>query len=72
MTEVGSNVKKFKIGDRAGVGCFVDACRECSQCHKHEDQYCEKQVPTYNGRNWRLDNTPTFGGYSTRLVVDHR
>jgi cinnamyl-alcohol dehydrogenase len=72
VTEVGSNVKNFKIGDRAGVGCFVDACRDCEQCSKHEDQFCHKQVPTYNGRNWRLDNEMTFGGYSSKLVVDHR
>ena len=41
VTEVGKNVKSFKLGDRAGVGCFVDSCRECQQCHGHEEQFCE-------------------------------
>ncbi len=30
VTEIGSEVSKFKVGDRVGVGCFVDSCRECS------------------------------------------
>jgi cinnamyl-alcohol dehydrogenase len=70
VTEVGKNVKNFKLGDRAGVGCFVDSCRECQQCHGHEEQFCENgMVATYNGRNPRHENRVTYGGYSTNIVV---
>lgn len=44
VTEVGSGVTEFKVGDRAGIGCFVRACRECNQCKKGTDQYCSKMV----------------------------
>ena len=40
VTEVGSEVTKFKVGDRVGVGCFVDSCRECPSCLAGEEQYC--------------------------------
>ena len=30
VTEVGSEVTRYKVGDRVGVGCFVDSCRECA------------------------------------------
>lgn len=44
VTEVGAGVTDFKVGDRAGIGCFVRACRECRQCQKGTDQYCSKMV----------------------------
>ena len=49
VTAVGPNVKKFKVGDLAGVGCLVDSCRECPKCKKGLEQFCEKgSVGTYN------------------------
>ncbi|KUI43746.1 alcohol dehydrogenase [Mycobacterium sp. IS-1590] len=69
VTEVGSEVTGFTVGDRVGVGCFVDSCRECAQCRAGEEQYCVKgMVGTYNaiGR----DGEPTQGGYSGAIVVD--
>jgi len=75
VTEVGKNVKKFKIGDNIGVGCFVGACMECKQCKDGEEQYCDKgMVLTYNGeRNYNqvggAQDLPTFGGYSASHVV---
>jgi len=69
VTSVGSKVKKYKVGDKVGVGCFVDSCRHCGQCTKGLEQYCtEGLVLTYNGREH--DGTPTMGGYSDRIVVD--
>jgi len=66
---VGSKVSKFKVGDRAGVGCFVDSCRKCNECRSGLEQYCSVRTSwTYNGRE--QDETPTFGGYSERIVVD--
>ena len=48
VTAVGKDVKKFKVGDLAGVGCMVDACRECASCDKDLEQYCAGTVFTYN------------------------
>ena len=69
VTAVGSEVTKYKVGDRVGVGCFVDSCRECSSCLAGDEQYCKRgMVGTYNavGR----DGQPTQGGYSGAIVVD--
>ena len=69
VTAVGSEVTKHAMGDRVGVGCFVDSCRECENCKAGEEQYClEGMVPTYNGKEY--DGEPTFGGYSRSVVVD--
>src|SRR5687767_6347556 len=42
VARVGKKVKKFKVGDNAGVGCFVESCGKCASCKSHEEQYCEK------------------------------
>ncbi|MDY6998170.1 MAG: NAD(P)-dependent alcohol dehydrogenase [Actinomycetota bacterium] len=70
VTEVGSEVSKFSVGDRVGVGCFVDSCRECEFCLAGEEQYCNNpgMVGTYNGVG--ADGQPTQGGYSGAIVVD--
>jgi uncharacterized zinc-type alcohol dehydrogenase-like protein len=69
---VGSAVTKLAVGDLAGVGCMVDSCRECEPCRRDTEQFCRKGVAwTYNGTE--MDRrTPTYGGYSTRVVVDER
>ncbi|MEI5984874.1 UNVERIFIED_CONTAM: adhC2 [Trichonephila clavipes] len=70
ITRVGDAVRKFKVGDLAAVGCMVDSCRECEQCQKGSEQYCEKgNIQTYNSPDKHL-NKQTFGGYSEKLVVD--
>jgi uncharacterized zinc-type alcohol dehydrogenase-like protein len=66
---IGSEVTRYGEGDRVGVGCMVDSCRECAPCQAGEEQYCLKgMIGTYNaiGR----DGRPTDGGYSTHIVVD--
>ncbi|MCE7550263.1 NAD(P)-dependent alcohol dehydrogenase [Streptomyces thermodiastaticus] len=69
VSEVGAEVTKFKVGDRVGVGCMVDSCRECEYCLRGEEQYCVKgNIPTYNGIG--KDGQPTYGGYSEKVVVD--
>ena len=70
VTAVGSEVTKYQVGDRVGVGCFVDSCRECAQCRAGEEQYCTNpgMVGTYNGVG--RDGQPTQGGYSGAIVVD--
>jgi uncharacterized zinc-type alcohol dehydrogenase-like protein len=70
VTEAGADVTKWKVGDAVGVGCFVDSCRECSACREGDEQFCEKEPTfTYNGLE-RDGRTRTYGGYSTRTVVN--
>ena len=73
--KVGSDVRKWKVGDVVGVGCFVDSCRHCEACRAGEEQFCsEGMSATYNGHErsgGKLDRSrPTYGGYSTRITVD--
>ncbi|GEJ58099.1 NAD(P)-dependent alcohol dehydrogenase [Anaeromyxobacter diazotrophicus] len=72
VTKVGARVEKFKEGDLAGVGCMVDSCRTCEPCRRDLEQFCERGAAmTYNGTE--MDRkTPTYGGYSQRVVVDER
>ncbi len=70
ITSIGTGVKKFKVGDLAGIGCFVDSCRTCPSCAAGEEQYCEQGMTgTYNAYE-RGTRNPTYGGYSTQIVVD--
>jgi uncharacterized zinc-type alcohol dehydrogenase-like protein len=70
VAKVGSKVTNYKVGDIAGIGCFVDSCRACPSCGKGEEQYCQGHVSfTYNGTE-RDQKTPTYGGYSSQIVVD--
>lgn len=73
IVAVGSEVTKFKVGDHAGIGCFVDSCGECENCNIGEEQYCLNggNTPTYNGLE-RDGVTPTYGGYSTYIVCKER
>ena len=69
VKQVGKQVTRFKVGDTAGVGCFVDSCRECDPCRHGLEQFCEKGAAwTYNATE--MDRTtPTYGGYSSQIVV---
>jgi uncharacterized zinc-type alcohol dehydrogenase-like protein len=69
VTAVGSHVNKFKIGDKVGVGCFVDSCHQCESCHANEEQYCPTRVSTYGVMDPKY-KTATQGGYSKHIVVD--
>ncbi len=69
VSEVGSAVRRYAVGDRVGVGCMVDACRTCDNCRAGLEQYClEGNVGTYNDTG--KDGLPTAGGYSSQIVVD--
>ena len=68
VTEVGSAVTKHAVGDRVGVGCMVNSCRECANCTKGEEQYClNGMIGTYGAVD--RDGTITQGGYSSHVVV---
>jgi uncharacterized zinc-type alcohol dehydrogenase-like protein len=70
ITEIGSQVHKFKVGDTVGVGCFVNSCGACASCKEGEEQFCDGHLSfTYNGTE-KDAKTPTFGGYSSQIVVD--
>jgi uncharacterized zinc-type alcohol dehydrogenase-like protein len=72
VSRVGAEVRKFKVGDLAGVGCFVDSCRVCECCLEGDEQLCTKQTSvTYNGLE-QDKKTRTYGGYSSQIVVDEK
>lgn len=72
ITGIGKEVKGFKVGDLAAVGCMVDSCRTCESCKEDLEQYCKEGfVGTYNGKS-RLDGKSTSGGYSNEIVVDQK
>ncbi|MFD3533936.1 NAD(P)-dependent alcohol dehydrogenase [Streptomyces sp. NPDC058664] len=69
VTETGPGVTRHKVGDRVGVGCFVDSCRECAYCEQGLEQYCTQGgTGTYNALD--KNGEPTYGGYSSHIVVD--
>lgn len=69
VAAVGKDVKKFKVGDLAGVGCMVDSCHECNSCKAGEEQFCDRgaTVFTYNSKD--QNGNLTFGGYSNNIIV---
>ncbi|HET7754741.1 MAG TPA: NAD(P)-dependent alcohol dehydrogenase [Anaeromyxobacteraceae bacterium] len=72
VVKVGARVERFREGDLAGVGCMVDSCRVCENCRRDLEQFCQKGAAmTYNGTEMDRE-TPTYGGYSNRLVVAER
>lgn len=72
VIKAGRNVKNFKEGDIAGVGCLVDSCRTCPNCEAGLEQFCDNTATfTYNGED-RVSGGVTFGGYSETVVVDER
>ncbi|XP_010266028.1 PREDICTED: probable cinnamyl alcohol dehydrogenase 6 [Nelumbo nucifera] len=70
ITKVGSNVTRFKMGDRVGVGCIAASCLDCEFCKESQENYCDKVQFVYNGIFW--DGSITYGGYSKMLVAHQR
>jgi uncharacterized zinc-type alcohol dehydrogenase-like protein len=69
VTAVGDHVKKFSVGDLAGIGCLVDSCRECDNCQEGLEQYCTNGfVGTYGGME-KDGSGATYGGYSKSIVA---
>uniref|UniRef100_A0A5B6Z5T1 Putative 10-hydroxygeraniol oxidoreductase n=1 Tax=Davidia involucrata TaxID=16924 RepID=A0A5B6Z5T1_DAVIN len=68
VTEVGSKVQKFKVGDKVGVGCMVGSCNSCNDCANNLENYCPKVLLTYNTIYY--DGTVTYGGYSNIMVAN--
>ncbi|BCW67664.1 zinc-binding dehydrogenase [Arthrobacter sp. NicSoilB4] len=73
VSRVGSAVDDFTPGERVGVGCLVDSCRECDSCLDGLEQYCENGMTgTYGSKDRRNGDSTTQGGYATSIVVDRR
>jgi uncharacterized zinc-type alcohol dehydrogenase-like protein len=73
VTRVGGDVKSFRAGSLAAVGCMVDSCQDCASCRAGLEQFCTNQITfTYNSDDLRSPGQPTYGGYSKRIVVDER
>ncbi len=72
VSQVGPKSTRYKIGDRVGVGCFVDSCRKCTSCLDGQEQYCIDggATLTYNDLERDESKTPTRGGYSNKIVVN--
>lgn len=68
VTKLGKNVKKFKLGDKVGVGVMVGSCRSCESCKQGLENYCPKMMFAYN--SIYHDGTKNYGGYSNMVVVD--
>ncbi|MBK1710458.1 MULTISPECIES: NAD(P)-dependent alcohol dehydrogenase [Marichromatium] len=69
VSAVGPEVERYRVGDRVAVGCMVDSCQDCDQCHNHEEQYCRNgMTPTYGAPD-RISGEITQGGYSKHIVV---
>ena len=79
VVAVGDEVTKYKVGDKVGVGCMVDSCRNCPSCKAGDENYCQTgAIMTYNGKHKYQHceeyndegGAPTYGGYSQGIVVD--
>jgi uncharacterized zinc-type alcohol dehydrogenase-like protein len=71
VSEVGRDVRGFRVGDLAAVGCMVDSCRRCPNCADGLEQYCDTELTlTYNSPDKHFPGTMTYGGYSNQIVVD--
>jgi uncharacterized zinc-type alcohol dehydrogenase-like protein len=70
VVEIGGAVSRYKEGDVVGVGCFVDSCRTCASCSDGFENYCETGFRMTYGSVEADGKTPTYGGYSTQIVVD--
>jgi len=70
ITAVGDEVKRFKTGDLAAVGCMVDSDGTCTNCKAGFEQFCDTGFTgTYNSPDKHLGGM-TYGGYSKSIVVN--
>lgn len=73
VVKVGDHVKSFKVGDLAATGCMVNSCQTCDNCKEGLEQYCiNGNTATYNGLDTYGDGSPTYGGYSSTIVVNEK
>lgn len=68
VTAVGKKVKRFKVGDLAGVGCLVDSCCKCVNCKNGEEQFCEKGASFSYNSPTKDPGGYTYGGYASHVT----
>ena len=72
IVKVGRDVKNFREGEMAAVGCMVDSCHSCENCKEGLEQFCTNGATfTYNSAD-KHTGGHTFGGYSKSVVVDEQ
>ena len=72
VSNIGKSVSKFKIGDRIGVGVFIDSCGKCDPCKSGNEHFCDEGCTgTYNGYE-RDGKTVAYGGYSKDFVINEK
>lgn len=71
VTAVGDKVTKFKVGDKAGVGCMVGSCMDCENCLNGMEHHCLKtgMLGTYGAPEESSPTGITQGGYANNIVV---
>jgi len=69
VIDIGSAVQKYKVGDHVAVGCMVDSCLDCDQCHNHEEQFCRNGMTLTYGAPDRISGELTQGGYAKHIIV---
>ncbi|MBO9201984.1 MULTISPECIES: NAD(P)-dependent alcohol dehydrogenase [Niastella] len=69
ITQVGTEVTKFKVGDLAAIGCIVDSCGHCHQCDNGEEQFCEKGWTVVFNAPDKVLGGQTYGGFSEKIVA---
>lgn len=69
ITAIGNAVTRFKVGDKAAIGCYVESCRICDPCLSDRQQMCADMIPSFNGMEKDGEHR-TWGGFSTNYVAD--
>ncbi|WP_343674031.1 NAD(P)-dependent alcohol dehydrogenase [Chitinophaga sp.] len=69
ITQVGNEVTRFKVGDLAAIGCIVDSCGHCHQCHQGEEQFCENGWTVVFNSPDKISGGMTYGGFSEKIVA---
>ncbi len=64
VSELGSSVTSFEIGERVGVGWQGRSCGVCEWCLKGEPQLCQDIGD--------MGVWERYGGFSSSIIVDHR
>lgn len=69
VIDIGSDVTKYQVGDKVAIGCMVDSCQQCDQCHHGDEQFCREGMTQTYGSPDRISGEITMGGYSKHIVA---
>jgi propanol-preferring alcohol dehydrogenase len=60
VADMGGNARKFKVGDRVGIGWIYSSCGKCKYCEQGNENLCEDFMATGRDAN---------GGYAEYTIV---